>query len=271
MDRERAGKLGEETLQILRDGAYSAPSGKRVSIAERLARAQIETVGYSPEDEVILTAVPRAQTTQVEVRNESTLAAARAWAEAGGRPCALNFASATHPGGGFEKGALAQEESLARASGLHACIAGHPMYAFHRKAGDPIYTSWLIYSPDVPVFRDDDGALLEAPYGCAFLTAAAPNAKLALERNPSAGPAIHAAFVDRVDRVLAVAHRQGHADLVLGAWGCGVFGNDPAQVAEVFGRALHGSFAGVFRRVRFAILDRSPEGKTIGPFQRLAT
>jgi len=69
---------------------------------------------------------------------------------------ALNFASANNPGGGFLTGAQAQEESLARASGLYTMLLGYPMY---RSLKDPMYTNWVIYSQDVPVFRCDEGRL----------------------------------------------------------------------------------------------------------------
>ena len=57
-------------------------------------------------------------------------------------------ASAKHPGGGFLGGARAQEESLARSSGLYACINGNPMYDHHKAHGDAMYTDYAIYSPD---------------------------------------------------------------------------------------------------------------------------
>ena len=79
------------------------------------------------------------------------------------RPVALNFANATNPGGGFLGGATAQEESLCWATGLYACLLGNPMYAFHQEHDDGLYTDYVIYSPDVPVFRSDVGALLAAP------------------------------------------------------------------------------------------------------------
>ncbi|MCZ7684092.1 MAG: TIGR02452 family protein [Sandaracinaceae bacterium] len=68
--------------------------------------------------------------------------------------------------------------------------------------------------------------------------------------------------------MLAVAAHHGHDALVLGAWGCGVFRNDPTEVAGLFGEALEGRFAGAFARVVFAVLDSSEERRFIGPFER---
>ena len=55
---------------------------------------------------------------------------------------------------------------------------------------------------------------------------------------------------------------------MLGAWGCGVFQNDPEQIAELFQIALEGPFRGAFSHVAFAVLDRSDDKRFIGPFER---
>jgi uncharacterized protein (TIGR02452 family) len=178
----------------------------------------------------------------------------------------LNFASARHPGGGFLGGARAQEESLARASGLYTCLAGNDMYALHNALRDPLYTDYVIYSPDVPVFRGDDGTLLHTPYLCAFLTSAAVNAKVALELDRSRRAEINKAMSGRICKVLAVAVAQGHDVVILGAWGCGVFGNDCQEIAELFSQALTTGFRGIFSRVVFAVVDWSEERRFIGPF-----
>jgi uncharacterized protein (TIGR02452 family) len=63
---------------------------------------------------------------------------------------------------------------------------------------------------------------------------------------------------ERAERVLAVAAHHGARQLVLGAWGCGVFRNDPAEVAGAFHAHLTGAFSSAFERVVFAVWDRSP-------------
>lgn len=143
------------------------------------------------------------------------------------------------------------------------------MYSLHDRMRDPMYTDYVIYSPDVPVFRDDAGELLDKPYFCAFITSAAVNAKMVLEHDPSRHPAICDAMKSRVHKVLAIAAAYEHDSVVLGAWGCGVFGNDPHEIAGLFHAALVGPFQGVFARVVFAILDRSPEKRFIRPFEQV--
>ncbi len=229
-------------------GRYAGPNGE-VAIDDAIARAVAATVDYLPSD--VLAPATAQHTTRIVVTPESTLAATRRLAQH--HPAALNFASAKNPGGGFLAGALAQEESLCRSSALFACLERQPMYGFHGMRNDPLYTDRVIYAPAVPVFRDDDGALIDA-YQVAFLTCPAPNARLALERDPAAGPAIEEALRRRARRVLEVAAAHGHEVLVLGAWGAGVFGNAPEVVADAFGEALEGPMRGVFREVVFAVL-----------------
>jgi uncharacterized protein (TIGR02452 family) len=265
MNRSSAAQLGREIVRILEAGRYTNPAGEVVEIGDLLKRS-VEGVRSVPPDHELPAVSPGVHQTDIEVANESTLAAARRLVQLGLRPVALNFASAKLPGGGFLSGARAQEESLARSSGLYACLVDNPMYDFHQTHSDPMYSHYAIYSPHVPILRDDEGRLLSRPYLCSFITAPAVNAKVVLERNRSARARIREAMRQRIGKVLAIAATYGHEEIILGAWGCGVFGNDSREIAELFHQALTGDFRGVFRRVVFAILDWSPERRFIGPF-----
>ncbi len=262
--RALAAQYGQEAVQIIREGAYRAPSGQMVSVADLIEHAVQGTVSYPPDQPLPQTHVGPYQT-RIEVANETTLAAVQRLRAAGQHPVALNFASATHPGGGFLSGARAQEEYLARSSGLYACLQMHPMYGYHRARHDPLYTDYVIYSPAVPVFRADDGALLETPYTVGLITSPAVNAAaLPPERHANIGPAMW----QRILKVLAAGIVHGHDSIVLGAWGCGAFGNDGAEIASLFRQALQENFQGAYSRVIFAVLDWSREKRFIGPFQR---
>ena len=142
------------------------------------------------------------------------------------------------------------------------------MYPYHRSHGDTLYSDYVIYSPSVVVFRDNDGKLLETPFACSFLTAPAPNAGAVLQRDPTRGDELRLARRSRINKVLSVAATQGYDAIVLGAWGCGVFKNDPRDVAAQFQAALTGDFAGVFRLISFAILDRSSGRAVIAKFEQ---
>jgi uncharacterized protein (TIGR02452 family) len=73
----------------------------------------------------------------------------------------------------------------------------------------------------------------------------------------------------RIHRVLAIAQAYRHSALVLGAWGCGAFGNDAPRTAIDFRHALENDFSGAFSEVVFAITDWSPERRFLGPFQEV--
>lgn len=97
----------------------------------------------------------------------------------GKRTAVLNFASATNPGGGVEKGASAQEESLCRVSTLYPCLADQKMrasfYTPHRKNGNALHNDDIIYTPNVLVIKDDDHNPLSEPFSVDIISCAAPN------------------------------------------------------------------------------------------------
>ncbi|WP_329334958.1 TIGR02452 family protein [Streptomyces sp. NBC_01352] len=247
--------VAQHTEQIVAAGSYRAPDGREVPVAAEIEAARDGTRMYGPEP----VRVPEISTadTLFQVTGESSLEAAR---RLGGRVAVLNFSSARNPGGGYLNGAQAQEEALCRASALYTCLVEvRQFYDHHRTHRDPFYTDRVIHSPAVPVFRDDRGRLLDAPYTAGFLTAAAPNAGVIVRTAPERAAELPRALAVRAERVLEVAAAHGYRRLVLGAWGCGVFQNDPAQVAGAF-RALlgpGGRFAGAFEHVAFGILDRT--------------
>jgi uncharacterized protein (TIGR02452 family) len=263
ISRELAAEYGRQAVQITESGEYPASSGRVVNVSQLVKRSIDGTVSYPPGQPFQESAKGNYQT-KISVENMTTLEAAHRLISEGRRPAVLSFASATNPGGGFLGGARAQEEYLARSSGLYACIRDNAMYAFHRSRRDPLYTNYAIYSPDVPVFRSDDGSLLDEPYTVGIITCPAVNAgKMVPERRSEIGPAMWL----RILKVLSTGVKHAHDSIVLGAWGCGAFGNDGHDIARLFHRALAQNFKGGYRQVVFAIVDRSRDRRFIGPFQ----
>jgi uncharacterized protein (TIGR02452 family) len=277
MNRSNRASKARETVEILERGEYRSPSGRVVRIADDLASALKGTRLYRPEDfpdEVAGCESRRgAPEVRVEVTPETSLQAARRLAADAARPdiLCLNFASAKNPGGGFLSGSQAQEESLARSSALYACLTSQrEMYEFNRGVGTCLYSDHMIYSPRVPVFRDDDGGLLEEPYAVSFITAPAVNAGAVSRNEPERVGSILPTMRRRLARVLWVAAHHRHPALILGAWGCGVFQNNPAAVAGLFAEALGpgGQFQGCFQQVVYAVYDRSPSREVLSAFRR---
>ncbi|GAA3694443.1 TIGR02452 family protein [Nonomuraea antimicrobica] len=285
--KEKLRAIAAANEEIVAAGEYATGDGVVVRVGPALEAALAGTVSYPP-DATVKPPRPRAGArTSFEVTGEGTLQAARrlhlsgvqsdgvqpdgVWAD-GGRIAVLNFASARNPGGGYLGGARAQEEDLCRNSLLHPCLLQAPdYYAAHRASSDLLYSHRVIWSPDVPVHRGDDGRLLDEPYAVSFLTSPAPNAGAALRRDPGLGERIRETLRERAGRVLAVAARHDARRLVLGAWGCGVFRNDPHEVADAFHGHLtgYGAFSAVFDQVVFAVWDRSPVSANREAFVRL--
>ncbi|WP_329126517.1 TIGR02452 family protein [Streptomyces sp. NBC_01465] len=260
--------IAKETEKIVEAGSYRSPQGREVSIADALEAALTGVRMYGPDP---VPAAERADArTEFEVTGESSIeAAARMTGERPGAVAILNFASARNPGGGYLNGAQAQEEALCRSSALYTTLLRAPeFYAHHRADRSPFYTDRVIHSPQVPVFRDDRGALLPEPFSVGFLTSPAPNAGVIRARSPEDAHRIPHALAVRAERVLETAVACGYRRLVLGAWGCGVFRNEPARVAGAFHAHLTGAgrFGGHFEQVVFAVLDRDPASATRAAF-----
>ncbi|MEU5217124.1 TIGR02452 family protein [Streptomyces sp. NPDC020807] len=268
----RLREIARRTEEIVAAGAYRARDGRTVSIAAEVAAASAGTGLHGPEPVPVTPDTDRTAT--LDVTGESSLDAARRMVAAdGARPVAvLNFASARNPGGGYLNGAQAQEEALCRASALHATLLRAPAYyAHHRAERDPLYTDRVIHSPGVPVFRDERGGLLDEPFTVGFLTSPAPNAGVVRRLAPDRAHLLPGALAARAERVLETAAAHGYRRLVLGAWGCGVFQNDPAEVAGAFKALLTGDgrFAGHFDELVFAVLDRAGGTPTLAAFARV--
>ena len=274
-NRATRARIAQETVGITGAGEYTAASGRRVSIRDQVEAAVALTRLYRPGElphNRSLAAGDRATT--FETTGETTLAAARRLVRSGsyGHVAALNFASARNPGGGFLGGSLAQEESLAASSALYPCIAPQvEYYAANNARKDGFYTDHLIFSPGVPLFRNDEFELLDEPYLVSIITAPAVNAGIVLGRDGGSPERVVEVMRRRTNIVLNAAATNEVDCLVLGAWGCGVFKNDPQTVASIFADALlgDGPFAGAFAHVCFAVLDRTPDGAAGQPFREL--
>ncbi|MHC5256637.1 TIGR02452 family protein [Streptomyces sp. UC4497] len=267
----RLRELARSTEKIVDSGEYADGGGRVVTIGAAVARARAGTRMYGPDPVPVppISPEPPVGRTRVEVTGESSLEAARRMVGERPQPVAvLNFASARNPGGGYLNGAQAQEEALCRCSALYTCLIEVPeFYAHHREYRDAFYSDRVIHAPAVPVFRADQGRLLDVPFEAGFLTSPAPNAGVIAQRTPERVHEIPAALAARAERVLEVAAAEGYRRLVLGAWGCGVFRNDPGQVAEAFRALLEGRFAGRFEQVVFAVLDRTKGAATRSAFE----
>jgi len=241
-------------MKVIRAGSYISPLTNKPVIMKNEFRRAIEQSIVVPPNSFIPRRSKTFENSELEITGEWTLQAAQRLrlSRRTDRIALLNFASAKKPGGGFLNGSQAQEETIARSSGLYPCQMkfNKEYYERHKKEGPKLlYTHTMIYSPDVPVFRDDRTAsFLAEPYQVDIITAAAPNA------SKGRSPEHDQIFKDRIDHVLSLAYSKDANVLVLGAWGCGVFKNKYVNVATMFAESLR-QYHGAFSHITFALPD----------------
>jgi uncharacterized protein (TIGR02452 family) len=275
MNRDIRVRIAQSTLAALEQGFYLTPTNQQIVLADTQRAAETDSHLYRPADaEDLLQEFdqPGGAPAEVRVYHATTLEAAAALVPAGGRVGCLNFASARNPGGGFLGGSQAQEESLARSSGLYPCLTQfREMYAHNaRPDSTGLYSDYFSYAPGVPVFRGEAGEWLPEPFLVDIITAPAVNAGALQRNNPELLPELVPTMRRRIRLVLAAAARHGIDTLILGAWGCGVFANDPAQIAELFAEALaEPNIRGWFRRLDFAVFDPKPPQATLRSFEQI--
>ena len=182
----------------------------------------------------------------------------------------LNFASAVNPGGGVERGSSAQEEDICRCTTLFPVLTQPSLsmgfYEPNRKARNPLHTDDLIYSPDIVIIRSDDDAMerLDPDEWCKvdIITCAAPDLRPPRPDrfHPNIKPEpvkitrdeLYELHLSRAQHILNVAAGQGVDILILGAFGCGAFMNDPNTVARAYSDALK-EYAQYFDVIEFAV------------------
>lgn len=223
---------------------------------EEMARRFSAEIEQVQRDVRVYDSAPRPQVEgrvpQVTVVDEDSVGAVLARGRGLASACdlaVLDFASFTSPGGGYERGAWAQEEALCAESFLYNVLVGRrAWYAENRRrfVNCELYRNRALAVPRVRFEREGYHSYADV------IVAAAPNARRAREQYRVSEEALAAALRDRVRLVLAVADDLGREKLVLGAFGCGVFGWDAAAVAEAF-RAELASGRHVASEVTFAI------------------
>lgn len=288
INREYATEIAKKTMDILNEPRLFPRDLSTTDLERLIKNCSKNTELYTPDDikklykiqDNILQKSPP-ETTKIEVAFETSIhACQRVKASIGDEELmCLNFASAKKPGGGFLNGAIAQEESLARSSALFMSLNSRhatPMYSHNKHYSEKyggLYSHTMIYSPDVPVFKNDKGDCVP-PYTISFITSPAVNismkeisvvsgnsGKSEKNRRTKTIPRsftddeVNKTRNDRAEYILLIAAIHNVKHLILGAWGCGVFQNPPDEVAECFSRLLLGKFSGVFKSVTFAITD----------------
>lgn len=181
----------------------------------------------------------RKHKTAVSVQNLDTVSAAQILATTG-KTAVLNMASPKRPGGGVRNGARAQEECLFRCSDLFKTVT-EQYYPLEDTEG--LYTTGSVF------FKDKDYNTMK-PFLVDVVTVAAVN----LNGTTVPIATYNELTTAKIRLIFQLANEKGVDNLVLGAWGCGVFKNNPRQVADMFMAALK-DYMGCFKEVVFAVIN----------------
>ena len=280
-DRRTLNKeMFEDTMSILRRGSYEV-NGKKVTL--KLSQKEMEDcIVLLPEQvkecmessKISRGTVPFVLGRNgVDCENSDSYAAARAVKAE--NVLVLNFANAIHPGGGVLNGATAQEEDLCRKSSLYCSLSSNEAkkyYRYNYNLHTEMGSDAMILTPKVEIIKDETGNLLEETSVVAVLTCAAPNVAGGYEGKSE--EEYRKMVYDRIVGILKCAAYYGYERLILGAWGCGAFDNDPAVISDLFYQALKElDYNGVnsnslFRSIVFAVWDHSPDRKNLKEFYR---
>lgn len=271
-NREYRKKIASDTLRILEEGYFLNSAGEQIDIANAQSFTEENTITYTPDmtDSLIVNRIPALldEPANIEVNDLPTMDAVRKVIGEGHENVAyLNFASAKNPGGGFLRGSQAQEESIARVTGLYnSLMKAIEYYEVNRKTKSCFYTDYMIYSPNVPIIKDEEGNNMDTLLTASIITAPAVNIGVVKRRDPEKLNGVETVMKRRIEKVLAVALEHGHKVIVLGAWGCGVFSNDPNNMARYFNEVIEEKFRFEFKKIVFAVYSSSD--RFIQPFYK---
>lgn len=274
-DDKRRAKIWKDTEKILNDGQYEI-NGKTIKIKSLIDKSIRDTKTIRPTDKLSFNKnsvnknIPKEALYQkVDVLNRTTFEAARKFIEndPNKKICVLNFASAVKPGGGVLNGRSAQEETLSRMSSLYWSLLKDPeMYGYNSNHYNPYYSDYMIFSPDVVVFRDDDYKLIDH-YEVSVISSPAVNCKELKDLGTYNKDKVNDVMTNRCRRILEVCLFFGIKNIVLGAFGCGVFENRPEDVSEIFRKLIvDDEYGAYFDRIIFAIMSKR-NGYTLSTFK----
>lgn len=189
---------------------------------------------------------------EIKVYNCDTLVGAKRMIDAGLNPLVLNMASDRMPGGGVRKGSRAQEECLFRRTNYFMTLDKRrlppDMY--------PLMTTECVYSPNVYVVKDTDNSILQEEdrfYANFIAIAAIRRPKMNNLKDEYRFDDDREDMYDRIERMYQLGIENGHDSLLLGAFGCGAFGNPPQEVVQIF-NDMNQKYNGYFKAIHFAVL-----------------
>ncbi len=269
MERQRRRTLNRRIFKVTSEKIISSP------LLWESTRKSLEKSRIFEADEAIAAGHDITPGAEIILSKEKTINAALHYKRE--RVAIHNFASATNPGGGVRGGSGAQEESICRSTTLYYVLDNYALsryYSIHHDMKDNpeafLYTSALIYTPDIMIIRkDDDGCafLPEEEYmKCDVVTIAAPHIGFSsMEYSRRNYKKLMNHFIERFDKFFAISSASGCSVAITGAFGCGAFHNDPYLVAEALKTSIM-KYRTKFRTIELAIFCNDSEDKNYKAF-----
>lgn len=281
--REENINILNDTLNIMNKGHYTC--GNKV-VSLKLSISQMKEVCVLLPDDVSDIAgsrgfkhVPAAGQLGVSCVNTDSYTLARERAKYAGtfknRVLVLNLANPVNPGGGVRRGAKAQEEDLCRKSSLLLSLESEKAsayYSYNKSLNTYMGSDAIMISPHVEIIRDEKNNLLPESVVVAVMTCAAPMVTYGIENVTDSQ--YQQMVYNRIMGMLKAAAYFGYQVLVLGAFGCGAFGNDAHVVSELFYKAMKEFYYDgmklndFFNRIDFAVMDHSANQYNYSEFSR---
>lgn len=233
----------EDTMKILKQGNYEK-DGRNIQL--KLSAEQREEIQvYLPDDVKTICNKTDFKPTAAEsdgcihtCENIDSYALARKRvAEGVAKVLVLNLASPVHPGGGVRRGERAQEEDLCRKSSLLLSLeskTASKYYEYNKSLHSFMGSDALMLTPSVEIIKDENGVLLEETVIVSVLAPKVSGGKEGMTET-----AYRQLVYNRIVGMLKSAAFFGYRNLILGAWGCGAYGNDASVISDLFRRVLN--------------------------------
>ena len=251
-------QLAQDNIKICQDGFYTNLRGEQVDIKEARDAAIASAKLYRP-DYKFSHKFRTSCAGEIEFTCETTTGACHRLIVREGiaKTVALNFANPHEPGGGFLRGALAQEECICRTSILYNVLDTDALSEMYTNCPPTnLFSDYMSLVSGVPMIRDDEYEPLDEPFRADFITCAAPLAsRFAGEKKE-----LDRAVKTRVRKIIQCAAENGYDAIILGAFGCGAFGNSTRDVAYAFRKVLlDEGMSRAFNKIVFAIYSETNE------------
>ena len=270
--RKRRAEIFQQTINIVESGAFDSINGNHIQFPDPEIMAR-NTIFY--KEELRINKNNYYDSMEITVLNIDCVQEGKQLKDAGFNPAILNMASGHNPGGGVIRGASAQEENLFRRSNLFQSMYQYaefaPMYGI-KKSEDQYPLDFHfggIYTPDAFFFRGleiDGYPLLDEPFSLSVISVPAIN----IRRHEMELETYMTTTKDKIRTILRIGIVHEHDALVLSAFGCGAFGNDPYVMAALFEEVFcEPEFKNSFRKIVFAIIDDHNSNGNYAAFNRI--